>query len=160
RGFESVLGSEPVLARLGERDLRWMHIGALGDIATHGIERRSGLSLRLVPLPQLLALTVDHAHVDGELIADNGAAAIAGAEFDPSDLRRQLTAFDHGDLLSLRSLAGSRCRLSVVSDETLDLYGRHPARSADLDPRKLAGVEKTIDRRARDTQCFSCFDDG
>src|SRR6516162_5179437 len=104
-----------------------MHRCALGDIATYSIQRCPSLSLRLVPLPQLLALTVDHAHVDGELITNNGATAIACGEFDPLDLRRQLATFSHGDLPSLRSVAGSRCRLGVGSDETLDLCGRHPA---------------------------------
>jgi hypothetical protein len=136
-----------------------MHICALGDIATYSIQRCPSLSLRLVPLPQLLAPTVDHAHVDDELITNNGATAISCGELDPFDLRRQLATFSHGDLLSLRSVEGSRCRLSVGSDETLDLCGRHPARSADLDPSKLAGVEETIDGRTRDAQHLSRFHD-
>jgi hypothetical protein len=59
-----------------------MHICAPGDIATYSIQRCPSLSLRLVPLPQLLAPTVDHAHVDGELIPNNEATAIACGEFN------------------------------------------------------------------------------
>ena len=49
-------------------------------------------------LAQLLALAVDDAHVDGELVAHNWAAAVALREFDALDLRRQLSTFNHRDM--------------------------------------------------------------
>jgi hypothetical protein len=58
------------------------------------------LFLRGVPLAQLLAPPVEDARVDGELIADNRAAAVALGVFDAFDLRRQLaTPQPSGDAL-------------------------------------------------------------
>ncbi len=53
-----------------------------------------------VSLTQLLALAVDDANVDGELVAHNWATAVALTEFDASDLRWQLATFSHGELRS------------------------------------------------------------
>ena len=59
---------------------------------------------------QLLALPVDDAHVDGELITDNRAAPVAVAELDAFDLRRQLST-----LVGPRLRAESRQRLRLGS---------------------------------------------
>ena len=48
-----------------------------------------------VPFAQLLALPVDDADVDRELIADDRAAALALGEFNPLDLRWKLATFSH-----------------------------------------------------------------
>jgi hypothetical protein len=99
-------------------------------------------------LAQLLALAVDDAHVDGELVMHNWAATVALTELDALDLRRQLTTLSHGDLRSEAAAAGSRRCLGVRRDEPLNLGGRYPAGRADLDPSELARVEESIDRRA------------
>jgi hypothetical protein len=98
RGFEAVLGREPVLACFGKSDLGRTHVGALGDVAAHSIQCCPCWFLRGVPLAQLLAPPVDDAHVDGELITDNPAAAVALGKFDAFDLRRQLATLNHREM--------------------------------------------------------------
>ena len=46
----------------------------------------------------MLAISVDDAYVNGELIANNGAATVALLQFDPFDLRWQLATFNHRDI--------------------------------------------------------------
>ena len=62
---------------------------------------RTSLSLRFVALRSCLRLPSNTPDVDGELVSDNRAAAVACREFDTFDLRRQLATFSHRDLLSL-----------------------------------------------------------
>ena len=52
-------------------------------------------SLRCVALAQLLALPVNNSDINGQLVSDDGAAAVALGEFDTFDLRRQLAPFNH-----------------------------------------------------------------
>jgi hypothetical protein len=125
-----------------------MHVCALGDVAANGVQCCPSFFLRRVPLAQLLAPAVDDAHVDGELVADNGAATVALSEFDAFDLRRQLATLSHRDMRSEAAISGSRRRLGVRRDEPLNLCGRPSAGRANLDPCKLARVEESIDRGA------------
>jgi hypothetical protein len=96
--------------------------------------------LPCVSLTQLLALAVDDANVDGELVAHNWATAVALTEFDASDLRWQLATFSHGIYIASQPLSRSRRRLGVRRDEPLNFCGRYPAGGADLDPCELARV--------------------
>jgi hypothetical protein len=147
RRFEAVFGHQPVFAGFGERDLGGMHVCALGNVAAHRIECGPSFLLRRVPFAQLLAFTVDDADVDGELITDDGAAAVALSKSDALDLRWQLSTLSHRDMRSEPVAFESRRRLGVRRDKTLDLGGGYPTGRSDLDPAKLPGVKESIDRR-------------
>ena len=53
-----------------------------------------------------------------------------------------------------------RRRFGVRGDEAVDLCRGDTAGGPDLDPCELAGLEESIDRRAGDTKCRSCFGNG
>lgn len=74
----------------------------------------TGFLLGSIAAAQLLALTVDHAGVHGELVAHDRLAASTPRQLNASDLRRQLPAFSHRG----RTLGGCLC---MGSDEAVDL---------------------------------------
>jgi len=47
-----------------------VHVGALGHLAADLVERLARIPFGGIALPQLLALSVDSADIDGELVAD------------------------------------------------------------------------------------------
>ena len=76
-----------------------MHVCALGDLAARRVQRYPSFLLGRIALAQLLTLAVDDADVNGELIADDWTATLSLGEFNPFDLRWQLTTFSHrGDI--------------------------------------------------------------
>lgn len=74
----------------------------------------TGFLLGSIAAGQLLALTVDYAGVDGELVVHRRLAAGTPRKLNASDLRRQLPAFGHRG----RTLGGCLC---MGSDEAVDL---------------------------------------
>jgi hypothetical protein len=55
----------------------------------------------------LLPLSVDVAHIDSQLIADNGTATVALGQLHPLDPRRQLSTFNHRDTPSVEDVSKS-----------------------------------------------------
>ncbi len=72
-----------------------MHVGTLGHFAADLVERIARVPFGCIAFAQLLPLPVDSAHIDGELVADDGPSAGAAGKFNAFDLRRQLAALNH-----------------------------------------------------------------
>jgi hypothetical protein len=115
RRLESVLGGQPVLARLGECDLHGMYVRSAAHLAAHAVQRGSGLLLGGIALPELLSLTVDDADVHGGLVANDGPSAIALAEFHPLHLRGKLSTPRHRWLLPPSAQRGHDAASSVCA---------------------------------------------
>jgi hypothetical protein len=98
----------------------------------------------------LLTLAVSGSRIDGQLITHDSLAAGASSQLNAPDLRWKLAALSHVRQALGRSF-GVRC------DETVNLGGRNPPRRPNLNPRQLAAIEQSIDRRARDPQRRSSF---
>jgi hypothetical protein len=134
-----VAGTQPICARLLNRDARRLHIRARIDLALDLRKRSPGLLFGPVPPPQLLTLAIDDPGVGGQLIADDRLAPGAVSKLDASNLWWQLAALSH-----LREVLRRSFRMR--SDEAVDLGRGNAARRPDLYPCQLAGFEESVDR--------------
>jgi hypothetical protein len=100
RWFQTVLGFQPVLACLAQRYLRGVDVGSCGYLAADPFQGFPCGGLRWIAFSELFAPPVDRADIDGELITHNRPATCAALKFDPLNLRRQLAALSHGQILA------------------------------------------------------------
>lgn len=159
RWLEAMSGSQPVLTGLSNGELAGPDVGAAGKLAENLVECLPCFLLGCIAPPQLFSLSIDDAGVDRELIANNRSSARPALQFDSADLRRQLAALSHrrAILAAWRTSATSRRRLGVGRNEAIDLRRRDAASGTNLHPRKLAGLEESINGRVGNPQCRSSF---
>src|SRR6185369_4812247 len=89
----------PVLTRLGQCDFRGVDVRPTRNLASNSVQGCTRLLLGPVTLPELLAFPVDLSDIDGQLVADYRAPAVALRELDARDLWGKLAPFCHRRLL-------------------------------------------------------------